>query len=114
MGLLSRRVHNGPTIRPTIRIGSRVLSFFFLAAATFAVLLTVSWPKPAQAIEAKPYEELVFPELGEIQIPDYERYELDNGLVVYLMEDHDLPLVQTISSPEPPFLGAALSKQLLS
>lgn len=65
----------------------------FLAAATFLVLLTVSWPKPAQAIEAKPYEELAFPPLGEIQIPEYERYELDNGLVVYLMEDHDLPLV---------------------
>ncbi|MEL7332074.1 MAG: pitrilysin family protein, partial [Cyanobacteria bacterium J06560_2] len=47
----------------------------------------------AQAIEAKPYEDLVFPTLGDIQIPDYERYELDNGLVVYLMEDHDLPLV---------------------
>ena len=72
---------------------SRFLSFLFLTVATFSVLITVSWPKPAQAIEAKPYEELVFPELGEIQIPDYERYELDNGLVVYLMEDHDLPLV---------------------
>ncbi|MEL6551912.1 MAG: pitrilysin family protein [Cyanobacteria bacterium J06621_11] len=72
---------------------SRFLSFLFLTAATFAVLVTLSWPKPAQAIEAKPYEDLVFPPLGEIQIPDYERYELDNGLVVYLMEDHDLPLV---------------------
>lgn len=57
------------------------------------VLVTFAWSRPAQAIEAKPYEELVFPPLGEIQIPEYERYELDNGLVVYLMEDHDLPLV---------------------
>ncbi|PJF37678.1 MAG: peptidase M16, partial [Phototrophicales bacterium] len=24
----------------------------------------------------------------------YERYELDNGMVVYLMEDHDLPLIK--------------------
>ncbi|MEM6597594.1 MAG: pitrilysin family protein [Cyanobacteria bacterium P01_D01_bin.36] len=89
MGLFSRRLYVGRTNRST----SRFLSFFFLAAATFAVLLTLAWPKPAQAIEAKPYEELVFPPLGEIQIPDYERYELENGLVVYLMEDHDLPLV---------------------
>ncbi|MGD1866323.1 MAG: M16 family metallopeptidase [Phormidesmis sp.] len=81
MGLLSRRLRD------------RFLPFFFLAAATFAVLLTLAWPKPAQAIEAKPYEDLVFPPLGEIQIPDYERYELENGLVVYMMEDHDLPLV---------------------
>lgn len=71
----------------------RLFPFVFLAVATFSLLLTVAWAKPAQAIEAKPYEELVFPPLGEIQIPDYERYELDNGLVVYLMEDHDLPLV---------------------
>lgn len=75
------------------RIRKRLLPLLFLAVATFAVLITVSWPKPAQAIEAKPYEELVFPELGDINIPDYERYALDNGLVVYLMEDHDLPLV---------------------
>ncbi len=81
MGLFSRRLRD------------RLLPFFFLAAATCAVLLTLSWPKPAQAIEARNYEDLEFPPLGEIQIPDYERYELDNGMVVYLMEDHDLPLV---------------------
>jgi zinc protease len=80
MGLLSRRKRK------------RFLPLVFLATTLFT-LLTVSWPKPAQAIEAKPYEDLVFPPLGEIQIPEYERYELDNGLVVYLMEDHDLPLV---------------------
>ncbi len=81
MGLLSRRLR------------TRLLPFFFLIAATFAILLTLYWAKPAQAIAPKPYEDLVFPPLGEIQIPDYERYELENGLVVYLMEDHDLPLI---------------------
>ncbi|MGC1307405.1 MAG: pitrilysin family protein [Phormidesmis sp.] len=75
------------------RIRKRFFPLLFLAAAAFSVLLAVAWPNPAQAIEAKPYEELVFPALGDIQIPEYERYELDNGLVVYLMEDHDLPLV---------------------
>ena len=75
------------------RIRKRLLPLLVLATATFCVLLTVAYPKPAQAIEAKPYEELIFPSLGEIQIPEYERYELENGLVVYLMEDHDLPLV---------------------
>ncbi|HEY9611500.1 pitrilysin family protein, partial [Allocoleopsis sp.] len=29
----------------------------------------------------------------EIQLPKYTRYKLDNGMVVYLMEDHELPLV---------------------
>lgn len=75
------------------RIRKNLLPLLFLCIATFSVLLTVSWAKPAQAIEAKPYEALTFPALGDIVIPDYERYELANGLVVYLMEDHDLPLV---------------------
>jgi len=75
------------------RIRKRLLPLLFLTVATFATLLTVSWPRPVQAIEAKPYEALSFPALGEIQIPEFERYELDNGLVVYLLEDHDLPLV---------------------
>ena len=75
------------------RIRKRLLPLLFLTVATFAILLTVSWPRPAQAIEAKPYEDLNFPPLGEIKIPEFERYELDNGLVVYLLEDHDLPLV---------------------
>lgn len=81
MGLISRRIRK------------RLLPLLFLTVATFAILITVSWPKPAQAIEAQPYEELSFPPLGEIRIPEFERYELDNGLVVYLLEDHDLPLV---------------------
>ncbi|MEL6880274.1 MAG: pitrilysin family protein [Cyanobacteria bacterium J06607_10] len=81
MGFLSRRSRE------------RFLPFLFLVLATASLLLTLAWPKPAQAIEAKPYEELVFPPLGDVQIPEYERYELDNGLVVYLMEDHDLPLI---------------------
>lgn len=81
MGFLSRRSRE------------RFLPFLFLMLATASLLFTMAWPKPAQAIEAKPYEELVFPPLGDVQIPEYERYELDNGLVVYLMEDHDLPLI---------------------
>lgn len=81
MGLISRRIRKN------------LIPLLFLAIATFSILVTLAWPKPAQAIEAKPYEELVFPPLGDIVIPEYERYELDNGLVVYLMEDHDLPLV---------------------
>ena len=75
------------------RIRKNLFPLLFLAIATFSVLITLAWAKPAQAIEAKPYEALVFPPLGDIQIPEFERYELGNGLVVYLMEDHDLPLV---------------------
>src|SRR5690606_3418601 len=38
-------------------------------------------------------EELRFPPLPELEIPEPERMVLPNGLVVLLMEDHELPLV---------------------
>ncbi|MDY6782141.1 MAG: pitrilysin family protein [Cyanobacteriota bacterium] len=57
------------------------------------MLLVIFWRTPAVASTARHYTELEFPPLREIEIPQYERYELDNGMVVYLMEDRELPLV---------------------
>jgi len=45
------------------------------------------------AAVAKPYNELTFPPLPELQLPKYTRFQLKNGMRVYLMEDHELPLV---------------------
>lgn len=39
------------------------------------------------------YKNLQYPPLPELQLPEYERYQLDNGMVVYLVEDHRLPLI---------------------
>ena len=64
-----------------------------LGLTTFGLLWTPGWRSAAIATPAKHYTDLEFPPLAEIQFPDYERYELDNGIVVYLMEDHELPLV---------------------
>jgi zinc protease len=64
-----------------------------IAIATLSLILGLSWQPVAIANTARHYTELEFEPLGEIQFPDYERYELKNGLVVYLMEDHELPLV---------------------
>ena len=41
----------------------------------------------------KHYTDLEFKPVGEIKLPEYERYELENGMIVYLMENHELPLV---------------------
>ncbi len=57
------------------------------------LLLVVASRLPAAASEAKHYTELKFPPLAEIQIPKYSRYQMNNGMVVYLMENHELPLV---------------------
>ena len=57
------------------------------------LLLVLICRPPAVAGTPRPYSELEFHPLEEIQMPEYERYELDNGMVVYLIENHELPLV---------------------
>lgn len=38
--------------------------------------------------------QLTYPPLAEVQIPQPERIVLDNGLVVFFLEDHELPIMQ--------------------
>lgn len=64
----------------------------FLGVATLLFLLLVR--SPASAAMPKHYTELEFPPLPEIQVPEYERYQLDNGAVVFLLQDRELPLVE--------------------
>ena len=71
---------------------SKKQRFVFTLVTVVACLLlnlNFSWA----ITTAKHYNELKFPPLSTIKLPKYERYILENGLVVYLMEDHELPLV---------------------
>lgn len=61
----------------------------YWAAVVLAVCLFSS-PAVAQVTQV---DELTYPPLGELVIPEAERVVLENGLVVLLMEDHELPLV---------------------
>ncbi|MEB3831681.1 M16 family metallopeptidase [Phormidium sp. CCY1219] len=63
----------------------------WLLLVPLALVLFALFPVTAQP--AKHYTELEFPPAPEVKLPDYTRYQLDNGLVVYLMEDRELPLV---------------------
>jgi zinc protease len=45
------------------------------------------------AQSAKHYTDLEFGPPPEIVLPPFERFELENGMVVYLMQDQELPLV---------------------
>src|SRR5262249_10242181 len=48
----------------------------------------------AQKTAAPPsYKDLKFPPLRKIEIPNVERVTLPNGMKVYLLEDHELPVV---------------------
>ncbi|QIR36466.1 insulinase family protein [Tolypothrix sp. PCC 7910] len=68
----------------------RLISALVIAFAF--VLFTFNFSQAATAA-AKHYTELQLPPLPEIKLPKYERFVLQNGMVVYLMEDHELPLV---------------------
>jgi predicted Zn-dependent peptidase len=41
--------------------------------------------------------EMEFPELRDFEAPEGERVELDNGLVVYLFENHELPQIEAVA-----------------
>ena len=41
----------------------------------------------------KPNEDLVYPPLNQPHPPTPQRVELDNGMIVYLLEDHDFPII---------------------
>jgi zinc protease len=49
--------------------------------------------KPAAAAAAPSVKNLKFPPLGAIRIPQVEVYTLPNGMKIYLLEDHELPVV---------------------
>lgn len=68
--------------------------FRWLGLIVITTLLVLIFRLPAIAQTPKHYTELEFPLLPEISLPEYERYQLDNGMVVYLMEDHQLPLIK--------------------
>lgn len=70
--------------------------FWGLGLALLSLLLVVGqpWAIAAPPQTAKAYDQLIFPPLAEVKIPAYEHFVLPNGLGVYLMEDHQLPLVK--------------------
>ncbi len=82
-----------PTRFQANRAAWRWLQFIILTLLACGFLIAGIDRKPALAQDALHYTELEFPPLPELTIPDYERFQLENGLTVYLMEDHELPLV---------------------
>jgi len=75
------------------KAGRGIKTFYFLLfTLTFSVLLALGINLPANAAP-RYYTELEFPALPEVKLPDYKRYQLPNGLLVYLVENHELPFV---------------------
>lgn len=78
----------------------KVISWLTLVAIASLVAFGLRQPAIAQGGVPQPkhYTELEFPPLPEVEIPEYERYELDNGMIIYLLEDRDLPLVRGMAT----------------
>jgi len=51
---------------------------------------------PATPPREKPHEGLVYPPLNQPQPPVPQRVKLDNGMIVYLLEDRELPIIDIV------------------
>jgi zinc protease len=71
----------------------KVVTVVFCLVVVPLILLLLAFIRPATAQTAKHYTDLTYSPLPALQIPPYSRFQLANGMVVYLMEDHELPLV---------------------
>jgi len=56
-------------------------------------LLAIAGLAVAQTSGVPSYEKLQYPPLPRIQIPEVATYTLPNGMKIYLLEDHELPLI---------------------
>ncbi len=61
------------------------------AAIGFLMVSALAWGQ--QAAKLPTLEELQFPPLKQVELPEVETFTLPNGMKVYLLEDHELPLV---------------------
>ncbi len=80
---------------------------FFISVVVGALLVCAqapAKPAPKQAAPAagapaaastgaKAWNQIVYPKLGDIHLPDVQRFELPNGMKLFLVEDHTLPFV---------------------
>ena len=62
---------------------------------TLLLIVALAFSAVAQTPAVKPqhYKNLKYPKLRELQIPEATRFELANGMIVYLLEDHTLPTI---------------------
>ncbi len=65
------------------------------AALLLLVLVVVAAAGPAGAAGGtRPWESFKYAPLGDIKIPPYQRVVLPSGLVLYLAEDHEFPMIE--------------------
>uniref|UniRef100_A0A7S2Z8W1 Peptidase M16 C-terminal domain-containing protein n=1 Tax=Rhodosorus marinus TaxID=101924 RepID=A0A7S2Z8W1_9RHOD len=86
MGLGSKRV----CIQSTERSD---LCFACVPKVAISLAAAAAWALFEPTGLALALEKLEFPPVKNVTYPSYTKHKLNNGLVVYLMEDHEVPLV---------------------
>ena len=66
------------------------MTFALLAATVLTTSITPTTPVQAQATD---WRKIQKPPLSEFKIQEPKRIVLDNGMVIFLQEDHELPLI---------------------
>ena len=70
--------------------------FTFAVAGSLAFAQAKPAPKKkttAAAASSNKYKNMTFPPLRDVEIPKVEKFTLANGMKVYLLENHELPLI---------------------
>jgi zinc protease len=70
----------------------RLIPILFAAAVAFGQTTPV-----AQAPAAPSYKDLKYPALKQVKIPEPVQFTLANGMRVFLLEDHELPLINGLA-----------------
>ncbi|MBW8040152.1 MAG: insulinase family protein [Planctomycetes bacterium] len=70
--------------------GNRLFTIRIFIFVTFLFCLAHSGCSQKQLVR---YKDLKYPRLGDIEIPKVERITLSNGMRLFLVEDHELPLI---------------------
>ncbi len=63
-----------------------------VAVAVLPVALLLAVPTAGGQVAASP-DQIEYPPLRDVAIPQAERVQMPNGIVVFLLEDHELPLI---------------------
>ncbi|MDA2923787.1 insulinase family protein [Acidobacteria bacterium AH-259-L09] len=64
-----------------------------LALIRAVIVLTILAGLTRPGVAQKHYKDLQFPKLSSIEIPEVEEVTLANGIRLFLLEDHELPLI---------------------
>lgn len=68
------------------------------AVAIFSALTALAQSGPATTQSALPsYKDLKYPPLPEVKIPEPTEFTLSNGMRVFLLENHELPLIRGVA-----------------